>query len=211
MISFTLTLLFASIFAGFVASVPVGPVNLWIAHRLLQNRYAPVLFFAFGVIIIDLMYVSAGFVAYFFVAESINIGKIWHILGGLLMTGIGLMSLVKNRKKIKEDTSYPAPHYQKLRFFLIGILLCASNVALSVLWFFIAGLFDYYQLAIKSTSHLVVVVLGVALGDLIWFYAYIFGLQQGSRLLPTISTNRLQTLVALALIVFGLFTACRQL
>ncbi len=211
MLSLTITLLFAAIFAGFVASVPVGPVNLWIAHKLLQNRYAPVIFFVFGVIVIDLLYVSAGFVAYFFVAESINIGKFWHILGGLLMTGIGLMSLVKNRKKIKEDTSYPAPQYQKLRFFLIGILLCASNVALSVLWFFIAGLFDYYQLAISNTSHLITVIVGVAIGDLIWFYAYIFGLKKGSRLLPTLSTSRLQTLIALALIVFGLFTACRQL
>jgi threonine/homoserine/homoserine lactone efflux protein len=209
--SFSITLFLAAVLAGFVASVPIGPINLWIAHRLLQNRKAPVSYFVLGVILIDLIYVGLGFITYFFVSSQMSIDKFWHILGGLLMTGIGIMSLLKNSKKIRQQSSEEKISSQKIPFLLTGIFLCASNVALSVLWFFIASIFDYYQLALQSPYQLLLILLGVGLGDIAWFYVYMLAIRHGSHFLPSISTHRLQTLIALALIVFGLFTACSQL
>ncbi len=209
--SFSLSLFFAALLAGFVASVPVGPINLWIAHRMLQDKKSPVLYFVWGVIMIDLLYVGLGFATYFFVSSQWSIGKFWHILGGLLMTGIGLISLLKNSQKIRQQHTDVPSSRQKFHFFLTGVFLCASNVALSVLWFFIAGMFAYHTLILENFYALIPVLLGVGLGDFAWFYVYVFAIRRGSHLLPSVSTKRLQTLIALALIVFGLFTACRQL
>ncbi|NJL13595.1 MAG: LysE family transporter [Microscillaceae bacterium] len=204
-----MTILLAAVLAGFVASAPVGPVNLWIVYRLLQNRQAPVMAFVWGVMLVDLGYVALGFSTYFFVSSHWAIDKGWHIAGGLLMTGIGLISLFKNQQRIKKTSVSRVPEAGK--FFLTGLLLCASNVALSVLWFFIAGLFAYYQLVILHYWHLFWVLAGVLAGDCLWFYAYVYAIRRGSRALRGVSARRIQQLVALAFILFGLFTACRQL
>ncbi|GAB4398802.1 MAG: hypothetical protein OHK0053_18050 [Microscillaceae bacterium] len=204
-----MTILLAAVLAGFIASAPVGPVNLWIVYRLLQNRQAPVMAFVWGVMVVDLGYVALGFGTYFFVSSQWFIDKGWHIAGGLLMTAIGLISLFKNQQRVKNTSATLAR--EAGQFFLTGLLLCASNVALSVLWFFIASLFEYYQLHILNYGHLLWVLVGVLAGDCLWFYGYVYAIRRGSRALTGLSAQRLQQLVAIAFILFGLFTACRQL
>ncbi len=210
---FLIILFSTSLICGFIASAPVGPVNLWTAHWLLSRGRKTVIWFLAGVILVDLIYVFLGFWSYFFLSlDSVfQGGKGWEIAGGIFIMLVGFYSLAKNQKKATQPQPDHPSALQPWKAFLTGALLCASNSMLFIMWFFIAGVYDSYALAADHVLSLSAVLLGVLVGDLLWFGAFVRLLEKGLTRLRPINLNRLQNLIAISLVLFGLFTACRQI
>jgi threonine/homoserine/homoserine lactone efflux protein len=200
-----------SIFTAFLASAPVGPVNLWIAQYVIHKENKNVKFFIAGVILADLTYIFLAFWSYFFLSDTYfqHYDKTWGLIGGVLIMGLGLVSLFKNQKKIKENRSQKPS--QPWKAFLMGMLLCASNAMLLIMWLFIAGMYASYHLTLQNELDLFWTMCGMVLGDILWFGLFVYILKRGLAVLPTLNINHLHKLIAFALILFGLFTACRQL
>lgn len=193
--------------SGFIASAPPGPVNLYLTQILLEKGKKATDKFIWGVILADLVYVVLGLSAYFFWSKNewFNWGKPQEILAGLVIMGVGLWSLWKNQKKLEESNSSK----KSTSSFWLGILICGSNSLLFVLWFFIASIYDEYGFAIQNNYQFSFALLGIFMGDLVWFYGYSYLAQKGLAFLKNTHLQKMQTLIAISLILFGLFTACR--
>lgn len=212
-LSFLALLFLVSLIVGFTASAPIGPVNLWAGQLLISRGRKYVQWFLLGVILVDLTYVFLGFWSYFFLTGDgyLPFGKTWEIIGGIFIMMIGLASLAKNQKKAKENKLYRQTHFQPLKVLFTGAALCASNAMLFIMWFFIAKTYAAYGLVSNTPLRLTIVLMGVLVGDVVWFSFFVRLVKKGLTKLRPININRLQKLIAVSLILFGLFTACRQL
>lgn len=193
--------------------MPVGPVNLWVAYSLLNQGKRAVFWFLCGVIVSDLAYVTFAFLSYFFWSSEnglFDLGKNWTILSGLFVMVLGIFFLVKNQSKIETITQKVSPKADAKNF-LTGLVLCASNAMLFVMWIFFAGIFASYGLILTNSWLVIWVVLGVLIGDILWFVAFVKVLEKGKTRISPSFNYRLQKILAIALVIFGLFTACSQL
>lgn len=213
MLSLLSILFFVSIVSAFLASAPVGPVNLYLAQTLLMQGKKNAWLFVIGVIISDLVYIFLGFWTFFFISDKsiFNFSAIWHVLTGLVIMALGFVSLLKKQQQIKQQDFKPLPKSIPYTAFFTGLVLCASNVMLFVLWLFIAGLFDTYGFIPQNYFHLFLILLGSLIGDLVWFGLFIHYAKKGMSYLKPNHTYQLQKIIAISLVLFGLFTACRQL
>lgn len=207
------TLLWVSLVAGFIASAPIGPVNLWTANLLISRGKNVVYWFLAGVILVDITYVFLGFWVYFFISDKgiAPLSTGWEIVGGIFIMLVGFLFLVKNQKKVTEQKLQTPSKYHPLRAFVTGALLCASNSMLFVMWFFIASVYKSYSLEVENELALCTVLAGVLLGDLVWFSALVKVLEKGLTRIRPLNLRRLQNLIAVSLVLFGLFTACKQI
>ncbi len=200
------------ILSGFIASAPVGPVNLWTAHLMLNRGRFLTRWFVLGVILADMIYITTAISTYYFWPEAsyLSLNGWEQILGGLFIMAIGLFSLIKNQKKIQRSDFNGGSGWAPIKSFFTGLLICGSNSMLLLLWLFIAGIFRYYGIEIHSVSELLILLGGILLGDLLWFGGFMEMIHRGRTLIRPIHINRLQKIIAISLVLFGLFTACRQ-
>lgn len=211
---FLIYIFLSSLIFGFIASAPIGPVNLWTADLLIREGRNQVKWFLIGVILIDLTYVFLGFWSFFFLSDSETIFRAsgWEIAGGIFIMMIGFYSLMKNQSKAHQPNfSAPKKSTGPWGAFFTGAFLCASNSMLFIMWLFIAGVYESYGLGIQRPSGLGFVLFGVLIGDIIWFYLFVRLLEAGLTRIKPINMRRLQNLIAISLVLFGLFTACKQI
>ncbi len=209
-IQYLMLLAFVGIIAGFVASSPPGPVNLWIASAVLKNPSGKVKYFVYGVILADLAYIALSFFFYFFFLTSTDfeIDKPWTILSGLLIAFIGLVGLIKNNQKIKNNPD-KVVYKQAFSYFFTGLLICASNLMLFIFWLFIANSMESYNLEITDPIQFVSFLGGIFIGDILWFFIFIWFVKKSSSHFKPQNLYRLQKIIAISIIIFGLFTACK--
>lgn len=209
-----LYLFLISILSGFVASMPIGPVNLWITQSAMTNRYQSITYFVVGVILADLVYVSLAFSSYFFWFQTDLMGgydRLLGFVGGLIIMSVGIFNIIRNNKKVKNSFQNSSLKIQKYASFFTGLFLTISNAMVFVFWFFIAGVFESNALLVVNLGSLFLVVLGVMLGDTIWFALFTYLLKKGVAKIPQGSLAKMRLILAISLIIFGLFTACKQL
>lgn len=207
-----LNFLIAACLCGFIASAPVGPVNIQLANHCFAKRRRGIIYFLAGVIIVDLAYVALAFWSYFFLESSfqLDFGRAESIISGGLIMALGLYFLWKNQQRLNSNKTAALQLYRKAwQYFAEGFLLCASNLMLFMLWFFIAGIFEQYQMPVTSSSALLSLLVGIFIGDLLWFWLLLTWLHKKREQMNPRQTYRLQKLLAISLVLFGLFTACR--
>lgn len=211
---FFLYLFLISILSGFVASMPIGPVNLWITQSAMTNRYQSIIYFVVGVILADIVYVSLAFSSYFFWLQTNFLGNYDRILGfvgGLIIMSIGIFNIIRNNKKVKNSFQKSSPKMQQYASFFMGLFLTLSNVMVFVFWFFVAGIFESNALIIVNLGSLLLVVIGVILGDATWFVLFTYLLKKGVAKIPQANLAKMRLILAICLIIFGFITACKQL
>jgi threonine/homoserine/homoserine lactone efflux protein len=204
-------LLFLSgILMSFLASVPPGPVNLWLVNQALARPKSRHQAYIRGVMTADLTYIAAAMWSYFFWLKSTNlvISSELTFLSGIFITFLGLVSLWRNHQRLQKPKNDPNLS-QYGEDYLTGLVICGSNIMLLVFWLFMANLLASYHLFMNEMTDYLAFMLGCLLGDWLWFNGLVWLLRRGINLMPQNLLWRFQTLIALGLIAFGLFTACR--
>jgi threonine/homoserine/homoserine lactone efflux protein len=204
-------LLFLSgILLSFIASVPPGPVNLWLVNQALARPQSRHQAYIWGVITADLTYIAVAMWSYFFWLQSTKlvISSELTFLSGAFITFLGLVSLWRNHQRLQKPPNTQIIHQYSEDYF-IGLVICGSNIMLLVFWLFMANLLASYQLFMTEMPDYLAFMLGCLLGDWLWFNGLAWLLGRGINLISPNLLWRFQTLTALGLIAFGLFTACR--
>jgi threonine/homoserine/homoserine lactone efflux protein len=205
-----LVLFLSGFLMSFLASVPPGPVNLWLINQVLARPQSRHQGYIWGVMTADLTYIAAAIWSYFFWLQSTNLvisGEL-TFLSGIFITFLGLVSLWRNHQHLhKPKNSSNIIQYGE--DYVSGLVICGSNIMLLVFWLFMANVLASYHLVINEMTDYLAFMLGCLLGDCLWFNGLVWLLNRGINLMPQNLLWRFQTLIALGLIAFGLFTACR--
>ncbi len=199
--------------AGFLASTPFGPINLLIAHSVLSGKnqgFAP---FLTGVILTDVFFAALAFLGWASFFSQKELTSEWEIAGGLLIIALGgyflKRSLTKEQLK-SEDNAPAAPSIQfkirAIRDFLKGVVLCGVNPGFILFWVFVASQIQKFNISEMSYPDISLLLIGVALGNILWFWFYLTILKYGSRKFSNHIIKYIRIAISLVLIVLGIFT-----
>ena len=199
--------LIAGIIGGICSSAPFGIINLWITNAVLTKNEQKVFWFIGGVILADGAHAAMATWGYHEFLQKSGFERWIGIFGGLFVIAMGALGL-KNAKP-------PEPEIQtsmsrKAHEFTLGLMMCGLNPGFLVFWMFVIDQIE------SKISHqieglsLVNFLLGLVLGDLIWF-SFIIGLAKKGR--DHVHPRMLQLIrvsIALLFIIVGLFAVYKS-
>lgn len=184
--------------AGFVASTPLGPINLVVADNVLNGRRSQT--FLSGVVLADVL------IAIVMVSGITNWLSAWaanpwvSIGGGVLILAIGAGTLFPSSSNVLTF---------KGGGFVKGIGLCTLNPGFFLYWALV-GQYIAANYATLSASGIGLFASGVVVGNIGWFALYLRLLKIGMDKMG----NRIRLIrkgLALAILAFGTFTIVQTL
>lgn len=149
---------------AFLASLPLGPVNLAVIQASLNHNRGVALSIAFGSALVELFYclVAVGGVELLF--DDALALRIIQIISVPILVGIGLYNLFKKMPQLApEEVVVKKPRSRRTSFFL-GMSLNFLNPLLLPFWITMTAWLRGHNLLVPDTSHLVLFSAGVAVG-----------------------------------------------
>jgi threonine/homoserine/homoserine lactone efflux protein len=157
-------LLVAGIATGLALSVPIGAVNLIVIRTALNTGWRPAFVAGLGAVASDVVMATVAALGLSSVAQGVmHYAFILELLGGILLVIVGIRSA---RTHVNPDDLRPTPHASRL-----GLTFSLSITNPGVLLGFFA-IFGSMQNVLQLGYGWLrggVVVLGVALGGIIWW------------------------------------------
>jgi len=184
---------------GFLSSSPPGTINLWIINQTLNHRKESI-WFLLGIVLADCIYAALAVWGYHALIEGTPIETAMLVIGAVCIIGMGAVTLLHKSKDKKIELTLSEKPLQQ---FAMGLLMCGGNPAFLVFWIFAVGVLEE-QLSIKIEGlSLLVFVMGIAIGDYIWF---VFLINLVKKLRQKITSKYLATInkvVGVTFIVIG--------
>lgn len=202
-----LILFLAAIFCGILSSTPPGPINLLIADHIFSGKRIQMLPFLSGIIIADVFYALLAFLGYYILLEGTDFGYYMAAVGGVVLALFGGFTLYQVLTEVGANDnlhSNETPHLEGFKLFFKGLLLCGTNPGFFVFWVAIAAQFKEYGFSDLSPLNLSLIVLGITLGDLLWFMGYIKVLRRSADKLSTKFVKYLRLIISVVLVCLGI-------
>jgi threonine/homoserine/homoserine lactone efflux protein len=122
---------------GFIAAVPVGPVQIEVMKRSINGHLKSSLMVVLGALLSDILY---GAIAFFgiapFLRERMVMAAFW-LCGGVILIVLGLLTVRNSLRADKFDRD--SHHLRKKRWAFIGGLSLSGTNPMMVLWWLLAA------------------------------------------------------------------------
>ncbi len=125
---------------GLLLSALIGPVFFTLIQSSLTHgfRYAAML--AFGILASDSIYVAVTFFGVKFLADATYFELILGYVGGLILIGFGISSLVRKEVSRPNSGGFELPEIKKRSAFLKGFSINGINPFVLLFWISIASI-----------------------------------------------------------------------
>lgn len=154
---------------GFLASVPVGPINMSLISTTIHTGYKQGIFIALGAALMDFIYMLLALFGVSLLTFNQDIIYTIQIAGILLITVIGIKEiLVKESKFIKEEKE-AEKRPRKRKFFALGVAFYISNPMILAFFAGIATWLKAQQIITHDIPIYLLTAVGVGIGSLSWF------------------------------------------
>jgi putative LysE/RhtB family amino acid efflux pump len=204
-----MTALLAGFGAGFMVSMQLGPLSLFLIRSTLRGRLAIGLAIGAGIALVDALYAAAGAAGAAPVLSIDSVRTLLGVVGAVVLVALGartLWSAFRVRLGGESDSEVASPR----RAFATALAATASNPLTIASW---AAVFAAASTAgISSSTHSAVAfVAGVGIGSMAWVTLLALGVagaraRVGPRLLKT-----LDAAAGTAIVGFGGLLAWRTL
>jgi threonine/homoserine/homoserine lactone efflux protein len=202
-------LLLCGILGGFCSSAPLGVINLWVTDVTLRRQERSLPAFLAGVILMDVGYAAIAFWGYHaFLQEGLR-GALLGILGGLFLVALGILSM-RGREPGGASFGANAVGRSPWRDFPIGLFMVASNPAFLMFWVFVIKAVEDRLGHLISLDGEVFFLVGIVLGDLVWFALLIGLVRRGRSAFQPQLVMRIRFGIACAFIAFGAWAIYRS-
>ena len=187
---------------GIFSSTPPGPINLLIADIVLSGKKIKLKSFLTGIILADALFALLAFWGYSTFLEGTDFTFYVSLFGGFVLIILGVVGIYStfSPKPVKEK-----PKFAKSTFFVKGMLLMIANPGFLAFWVIVAnqiGSFSWHPITNLRTIPLVI---GVALGDLIWFILFIRLLRFGKGKMSQLFIPKLRIFISSLLVLIGFY------
>ncbi len=191
---------------GFVAAIPIGPVNLEIVRRVLNRRIFSAMIFAAGAAIGDGLWPVIAFLGFSPLLDIRWVAALFWGFASLLLLFLG-MSFMRDARAPHHAAALPA-FLLKRRWALIGgLLLVITNPTALVTWITLMGIFDHLGM-LPNTSYSAASALGFSVfaGSIAYFTALIVIVNRHHHLLiePT-RMRRIKTFFGAIVLATGAY------
>lgn len=206
---------------GYLSSAPIGPINLWIAHKAtLRHSFSELSWFIGGVIAADLILAGAAIWGYFHFLQNPDFHKWIGFLGGPLCISLGGALIFQNfrRNEDPNDANHePLKRFTrfdgmtKARQFLGGAGLCLVNPAFFAFWVVVLNAISSKINQSPDGISAFLFLLFIGIGDALWFATLIKLVKKGVNLVRPRVVKRIRYVIGFLFIGFGLIVITQQL
>ena len=196
-----LVVILAGLISGFVASAPIGPINLLIAEYVMDHRGFDLNAFLVGVIFIDLVFAALAFFGYHKLLLDTSVENWLIFAGGIFVIALGIIGLLK--KEGGKVAGFRVKRPSKLAQFIKGVLLCGTNPAFLLFWIFVAGQINLIIQHEIGTIEILILLIAIGSGTSLWFYLYIKLLKKGLKRFNFSILTKIRKGISVSLILLG--------
>jgi threonine/homoserine/homoserine lactone efflux protein len=194
-------------FIGFLAAVPVGPVNIYIISQTLKRDFFHGMLAGLTTALLDMIYCLVALVGFFHISVNLDSHSHWLKLAAgtiLLLLGLKLLHDAKvfkfsRKEKSRQIVLTPRP--------LLGVLLLyITNPSLYAFWIAVAGAVTAHGLLKEGFWPAVFFALACALGAITWYFFLVRFVSHYQARIQERTFKKLLYALGILLVVFALIT-----
>jgi L-lysine exporter family protein LysE/ArgO len=190
---------------GFVAAIPLGPVNIFVISQTIKHDFLHGFLAGLTTALLDFLYCSIALVGFFHISFNLNrVFPYLKIVAAAVLIYIAIR-LVKQAQLPLADKSLqksPASH----RSVLGVILLYVSNPGMYFFWLAIGGSMTAHNLIRNTGWRPFVFALACGLGSLIWYSILVRYVSIHHHLLAAQVVKKILQVLAFVLFAFAIYT-----
>ncbi|MDH7493041.1 MAG: LysE family transporter [Candidatus Saccharicenans sp.] len=192
---------------GFLAAVPVGPVNIYIISQTLKRDFFHGMMAGLATAFMDFSYCLVALVGFFHISVNIAHYDYWlKIAAGVVLLLLGLKlfhdaRVFQFRVREKDTVIIRSPRP------LLGVfLLYISNPSLYAFWIAVAGFVTAHGLLKEGLWPAVFFALSCGLGAVVWYFFLVRIVSHYQARIQEKTFKRLLQVLGLLLVAFSFFT-----
>jgi threonine/homoserine/homoserine lactone efflux protein len=167
----TLLACLVGLVTGFLASIPVGPINITIINEGARKGFHWAVFIGMGAVAMDIIYCGVSFAGFSSLLDSQVAKATMELLSFVLMVFLGvkylrLHSIPATNKSVAMVEDRLHPHSA----FMTGFVRVLGNPGVLLMWITISATFISHDWVDDTWYSKTACVLGVGLGAAAWFF-----------------------------------------
>ena len=202
-----MTLILVGLLIGFIAAIPLGPVNVFVISQTLKRDYFHGLLGGLTTAVLDFLYCLVALASFFHIRSALN-ARVTTVMKGLGAIFLLLLSyrLLSTAKRFVLPSPGEKSPTLSARPVLGVLLLYISSPTLYAFWLAVAGTMIGHNVLGRSAWNTVLFSLACGVGSLLWYLLLVrFVAKRQNRLKPETFRKTL-TWLALTLVVFAVYT-----
>lgn len=189
---------------SYIASIPVGAVNMAVVQATLNDRKRSALFIGFGAIIVEALYCAVPLFGVKALAKGTAVFD-WMVIGSVpVLIFLGILSIVRRRKEANKTQKEIKGQGNPLKEMLYGITLCGTNPMIMIFWTQITFFLDHKGLLANTPEELVFWA-AVPIGTFILYLTFIFISNRTKRFFSVESKVKVNVAVGIIFICLGVY------
>jgi L-lysine exporter family protein LysE/ArgO len=177
--------LLAGLVCGFVVSVPVGPVNLTVINKALQNGFQRAFLVGLGAALAETIYATVLLAGHTTILDKPVVRDAMRLISVAIIAAVGLRSLLFKEEKFEARDSAKAEkvdeRWHHPRALMLGFILTISNLMLVVLWATLAAVLFAREWVLPPLISRSTCAGGVFLGCVSWFLLLAYFVSRAHR------------------------------
>ncbi|HEU0010353.1 MAG TPA: LysE family transporter [Verrucomicrobiae bacterium] len=208
----TLTAILAGFFSGFVASVPVGPVNLTIMNEGARRGFRWAALIGLGATVMEVLYCVLAFTSFAAFFQNNKIKAAMQVFSFAFMLFLGMKFLmaksVPKLDRLEESIERRIEGGIEKRFhptsaFMTGFVRTLANPGVLLFWIVAGAYFISHRWVEPNHSGKFLCIAGVAGGVGLWFFGLAWGAALGHGRFTEKTMRRLEIGSGIGLLVLG--------
>ncbi|NOY58571.1 MAG: LysE family transporter [Calditrichaeota bacterium] len=190
---------------GFIASVPVGPLNLFAISQVVKRGFWHGFLVGLTSASLDVVYVYLALIGFSHLAFNFSeVLPFIKVLAIVLLTGmsIRLFKQARHFQKPKSRDTISAAH----RPIITALFLYLTNPALYAFWLAVAGFATTHHWVAQNEVDPVVFALSTGLGASTWYFILIRYVDKYHHQFKNETFKKMFIIIALALLGFAIYT-----
>jgi len=194
------------LFIGFVAAIPLGPVNVFVVSQTLKHDFFHGFLAGLTTAVMDTIYCLVAIVGLFHIKLSLTPYLGWMKGGAtILLLGLGLR-LIKQARKPDSPAQDQKPLIKSSRPIIGVILLYISNPTLYAFWIAAAGTATAHHVVTNRGWIPIVFSMACGLGSMIWYLLLVRYVAKHQHKIRPAAFKKMLTFMGIALIGFAAYT-----
>lgn len=202
-----MTLILVGLLIGFVAAIPIGPVNVFVISQTLKRDYFHGLLGGLTTAFLDFLYCLIALAGFFHIQAALN-SRVTVVMKGLgavilLLLSYRLLSTAKRFVLPSPGEKTPAA---SMRPVLGVVLLYISSPTLYAFWLAVAGTMTGHNVLGRNAWNTLLFSLACGVGSLVWYLILVRFIAKHQNRIRQETFRTVLLLLAVALFAFAIFT-----
>jgi threonine/homoserine/homoserine lactone efflux protein len=213
-----ITAIIVGFIAGWLNSMPIGPVNAAIISRTLKYDYRSGLATAIGAAIVDFLYCACAAQIQHFLKDFPEVNLFFRVVGFVALVWMGYKTFAANRISVhmpdeeadlhKAEDRIVKLHVKEgslLGAFSLGAVLYGSNLSSVPTWIFISGLLHEWGLLRGGVLENLVFAVGAGIGTAGWYSMLVHLIARRRGGFSPRTLRNINLAASIAMLVFGCY------